>query len=377
MPEPTTIADAITAAQGRVADAYTAISSKGGTLPATQNLANMPTAIGSIPSGSGTKYGASIDCILGDLDANGVLQYPTGSGNLVFSGLKSIQNYGMAYKFYKNQNITSVDLSDLTTTTANCFSNAFYQCSSITSIDLSGLTDVSASNAFSYAFYEIQYHGALPLDLSNLTTVSGNSAFYNAFYNSHYNNSSYSGTLDLSSLTTVSGAQAFAYAFSLCGYLNIDLSSLVTVSGNNAFSGAFSYSSVAGVGGLQTVDLSSLKTISGNSAFSSAFSSCMYFQSASFTSLDDISGSSVFGNCFITCRAITDIYFPALKTTSFGSYINQFSGMFNSNTASSSGTCTVHFPSNLQTTISGLTGYPTFGGNSSRIVLSFDLPQTE
>lgn len=45
------IASAITAAQGRVADAYTAISNKGGTLPATQNLSNMPTAIASIPSG--------------------------------------------------------------------------------------------------------------------------------------------------------------------------------------------------------------------------------------------------------------------------------------------------------------------------------------
>lgn len=52
-----TIATAITAAQGRVADAYTAISNKGGTLPATQNLANMPTAINSIPSGGSTgKY---------------------------------------------------------------------------------------------------------------------------------------------------------------------------------------------------------------------------------------------------------------------------------------------------------------------------------
>lgn len=48
---PDNIADAITAAQGRVADCYTAISNKGGTLPATQNLANMPIAISSIPSG--------------------------------------------------------------------------------------------------------------------------------------------------------------------------------------------------------------------------------------------------------------------------------------------------------------------------------------
>ena len=45
------IATAIQNAQQKVADAYTAISNKGGTLPATQNLSNMPTAIGTISTG--------------------------------------------------------------------------------------------------------------------------------------------------------------------------------------------------------------------------------------------------------------------------------------------------------------------------------------
>ena len=46
-----TIASAITNAQQKVANAYTAISNKGGTLPATQNLANMPNAINTISTG--------------------------------------------------------------------------------------------------------------------------------------------------------------------------------------------------------------------------------------------------------------------------------------------------------------------------------------
>ena len=46
------IASAISNAQTKVANCYTAISGKGGTLPATQNLSNMPTAINSIPTGS-------------------------------------------------------------------------------------------------------------------------------------------------------------------------------------------------------------------------------------------------------------------------------------------------------------------------------------
>lgn len=46
------IASAITAAQGKVADAYGAVYVMGGTLPATQNLSNLRDAIYSIPSGS-------------------------------------------------------------------------------------------------------------------------------------------------------------------------------------------------------------------------------------------------------------------------------------------------------------------------------------
>ena len=47
------IATAIQNAQQRVANAYTAVDDKGGTLPATQNLTNLPEAIRSIPSGGG------------------------------------------------------------------------------------------------------------------------------------------------------------------------------------------------------------------------------------------------------------------------------------------------------------------------------------
>ncbi len=48
------IATAIQTAQGKVANAYTAVSGKGGTLPATQDLNNLPTAINSIQVSSGS-----------------------------------------------------------------------------------------------------------------------------------------------------------------------------------------------------------------------------------------------------------------------------------------------------------------------------------
>ena len=50
------IASAITAAQGRVANCYTSVNTMGGTLPAVQNLSNLPSAIEIIPSGGGGEY---------------------------------------------------------------------------------------------------------------------------------------------------------------------------------------------------------------------------------------------------------------------------------------------------------------------------------
>ena len=49
-----TIASAIATKQQQIADSYTAVSNKGGTLPVTQNLTNLATAISSIPSGGGS-----------------------------------------------------------------------------------------------------------------------------------------------------------------------------------------------------------------------------------------------------------------------------------------------------------------------------------
>ena len=92
--------------------------------------------------------------------------------------------------------------------------------------------------------------------------------------------------------------------------------------------------------------------------------------------LSDISGRSVFNSAFMACSNLTDIYFNALTTTSFGSNVNQFQNMFNANSMSTSGNCTIHFPSNLSSTISGLTGYPNFGAAAGKLTLAFDLPET-
>lgn len=269
------IASAITAAQGRVADCYTAISNKGGTLPATQNLANMPTAIGSIPSG-GNGIPREV--------SNGNYQIPS-TNSFTFSlpvGVTSIGDYALSFAFNRSTKLTGID------------------------------------------------------GLSYITSIG-----QNGMYECCRNCTNFTGSLDFSSLVTINSS-GLAYCFISNGITSVDFSSLETV---------------------------------GNYGLQTTFYGCQ-IPTFNFTLLSSV-GAQSFDRSFSSNNVLSSIYFNSLKTSSFTSTnIGCFNGMFNANTASTSGTCTVHFPSNLETTIQGLTGYPLFGGQSGRIVLAFDLPAT-
>lgn len=173
-------------------------------------------------------------------------------------------------------------------------------------------------------------------------------------------------SVDLSSLTTVSGYMGLYDAFQNCtGLTSVDLSSLTTVSGNSTLNYAF-----YGCTSLTSVDLSSLTTVSGEYGLANAFSGCTGLTSVSFPSLTTVSGNNALNNAFWGCTGLTDVYFPALTTTSFGSYKNQFNNMM-ANTGTTK-THTLHFPLELASTISGLDGYPNFGGTSGYVDCVFE-----
>lgn len=334
------IATAITAAQGRVADCYTAISNKGGTLPATQDLANMPTAINSISTG-GSKYGCTIDNLLGSVDANGVLQRPTDtSGDIVFSGVEDVGDYALYNKFYYNPNLThAVEFPDLETVSGTSAMQTMLYGTHVSSVSFPKLKTVSGASGM---------YGVL--QLSTITSVS------------------------LPELETVSGSNGIRTFVGNSTVSSISLPKLKTVSGGYAM-----YGLVANSNSITNLSFPELVTANNTNALGNLCGSCQYMETVSFPKLSDISGQQTFASAFLSNHRLTDIYFNGLTTTSFGSYVNQFNNMFNSGTyatASISGTCTVHFPSNLSSTISGLTGYPLFGGTSGRIVLAFDLPAT-
>lgn len=106
-------------------------------------------------------------------------------------------------------------------------------------------------------------------------------------------------------------------------------------------------------------------------SFGNAFYECSGLTSVSFPKLSVLTSNSAFYGAFQSCTSLTSLSFPALKSTSFGTYTNQFNSMLFGVTG-----CTVHFPSNLQSVIgswSSVTGG--FGGTNTTV--SFDLPATE
>lgn len=161
------IASAIQTKQQQVAAAYTAASGKGATMPATENLTNLATCIGSIPSGGGsTKFGLSIDNFIGDV-TNGVLGTPSTINGITFSGVTEIGNVALN-NLYCDRHIVSgaVSFPDLITVGISGLSQAFFN-NQITSVDLSALTTINDAG-LSSAFAGNQITS---VDLPALTTV--------------------------------------------------------------------------------------------------------------------------------------------------------------------------------------------------------------
>jgi hypothetical protein len=83
-----------------------------------------------------------------------------------------------------------------------------------------------------------------------------------------------------------------------------------------------------------------------------------------------VSGYQAMQFALIGCTGLTSLSFPALTSTSFGRYTNQFNGMLSGVTG-----CTVHFPSNLQSVIGSWSDVTAgFGGTNTTVL--WDLPAT-
>lgn len=276
-----TLSSDISTTSTALSDIKSAIIAKGVT--PSGNITTYATAISQISGGgSSSKYGATINSFLGDVNANNVLQAPTEEFDLSFTSVTDIADYVLSYKFNRTK---------------------------VKSVSFPALTTLSGISGLAYAFYNCPV----------LTSVS------------------------FPELTTLSGVTCMNYMLSACQALT-------------------------------SVSFPKLTTITGGSSLTRILSSCPVLTSVSFPKLATLTGSGALSYAFYSCTKIESISFPALTTTSFDSKIDQFTGMM-SGTGTTT-THTIHFPSNMQSTISGLTGYPNFGGTSGYVTLSFDLPAT-
>ena len=317
-----TLSSDISTTSTALSDIKQAIIAKGVT--PSGNITTYAAAISNIPSGGGTG-------IPREVSQQGVYQTPTES--FTFSlpqGATNLADYSLDRAF-RRSGITSIDLSSITNLTGSfALERVCEYCNNLTSVDL-----------------------------SNLQTIN---------------------TGDTGSST----GKAFSYAFANCTNLtNINLSNLETITSSYMMAGYTFDSCFSNCSSLSSVTFDKLKTVNNNYAFNYMFQGCASLTTVRFPLLDTIlatpSSFSGNGNCFSrafqSCPNLSNIYFNSLKTTSFGSTNkNQFQNMLNR--TGTTKTHTLHFPSNMESTISGLQGYPLFGGSSGYVTLSFDLPAT-
>lgn len=266
-----TVAEQLTSLANTKTAIKQAIIDKGVSVADTDPFSAYPAKIGEISGGApATKFGASIDTIIGDV-VDGVLQKSTAPTALNFAGVREIGNEALPrYAFFGCKGITSVDLSSVHNVGDGGLYYAFGECTGITSVYLSSLQSVDSDGLYG-AFRECT--GITSVDLSSLQTVGDN---------------------------------GLSYAFFGCtGITSVDLSSLQIV-GRYGLHSVFNYCS-----SLASVDLSSLQTVSGFSNLQYMFSGCTSLTTISFPSLTSVENINSFVNAFQNCTALTEIHFRA------------------------------------------------------------------
>ena len=229
------VADQINRIKTNIANTYTAAQAKGATMPQTQNSDNLATCIQSITTGGGsdTQFGLTAEQMLGTLDGEGNLTYPT-LPSITFTGLKSIPGIGFYFKFYGRifETGATVSFPDLTNISGSGMYSCFNSCDSLTSVDLSALTTVGGSGMYS-CFNSCD--SLTSVDLSALTTVKPYGMY------SCFNSCDSLTSVDLSALTTVDGS-GMGSCFSICISLTtISFPSLTSVQTNSFGDASYAY----------------------------------------------------------------------------------------------------------------------------------------
>ena len=274
--------------------------------------------VGTGGGGSSTKYGVSIDDLLGEVNSSGQLQHPDGGDvDLVISGFTSVANYVLNYKFARSKSIKSVVFTDLQHADGtSCFDRAFNACIQLQSVSFPKLATANGQTVFSYCFQGD----------TKLTTAS------------------------FPLLEEATQSNAFQYAFGGCTLL-------------------------------ESIDFSSLRVVGNSSAtgttyrqFYYAFQNCNKMTSITFPALEEVwcNGTAANMGTFSYNNKVTKFYFPKLrtisKTGSYGDTTGANNIFYNCNALTE-----IHFASANRTAIESSTGYATKWAAPSGCSILFDL----
>lgn len=284
-----------------------AVIAKGVSVSDTDTFRSYADKIGQISSGGApaTKFGVSLDNLLGDVDADGKLSVPY--DNFVFNGagIKSLDDSALAYRFttqdtLKSLPVTKILLPDLLQAGTNSLAYVANSARYLTEVDLGLITDISSSSALKYAFGSV--NSLATVRAPNVTTISGSFACQNAFEFTGLTSNVFP------NLTTISGDSACKYMYRGCTFNALRLDNLTTISGNSACQYMFNSLKI------DIAEFPKLTTITGSQAcrwwFQLSTVKKVYFPAL--TTVDTgVFGSTAGNGAFASCSQLTEIHFRA------------------------------------------------------------------
>lgn len=349
------IATAIQNAQTKVENAYTAVSTKGGTLPATQDLSHLPTAITSIPGAVAPTINTlnvtpstSAQTITA---TGGVDGYSPVNVSAVTSAIDANITAGNIKNGITILGITGNYSGTVPSGTLNITSNGTYNVTNYATaeVSVSGASGPSISRSID-ANGELQL-GSTFMDTTGIVTIGTKSSYgvgedeVGVLERAYYGNRSLAGPIAFSDLEELSNGRSCRETFAYCPYITtVAFPSLTTITtdyaGVSPCEGMFKNS------GVTSVDLSALTEIDANGAPASSegmFENCTSLTSVNLSSLQQISGDCryMFKNCSnlatINLTSLTDFSDYADCTSMFEGCTSLTSASFLSNISSFAG----------------------------------------
>lgn len=302
------------------------------------NVTEYATAEVNVPTGGGatTKYGVSIDNLLGNVDENGVYVKPTGQFVFDGTGIKKISvTDTFEYAFYNNIGLIKLLLPDLIlNNNINAFVSMAQAAANLVETNLGNSTECYGAYIFQRAFK----------DCSSLTTVIG-----------------------INNWTRIYGDYACNEMFSGCRNItSTGLNNLTIIESNQACTNMYS-----GCTDLTSTGLNNLTTINGSFACQYMFEGATNITDTGLQSLETITGSGACQYMFKNNTSLVRADFPALTVVSDSRALGSRSsnGMF----VGCTNLAEIHFRADAQATIEALDGYASKFGAPSTCAIYFDL----